>query len=177
VETIGIQFCAHMAPPSLVVQDAATLLPVTRPDKTTMWHEGVVPFLLQHAYGGIGKVVQSAGMVKIEMRQHDVLHVCRLKTQSFELPQRRHFYPKIRAKQCQEKAAEAARRVGYVAQSKPVSTSTRPCSLPTRRQWQHSSPRFIMKSVGPSISLPPRARRNAVHVVHAHCGSPGRFSS
>jgi hypothetical protein len=80
-------------------------------------------------------------VVEVEVREHDVAHVGGLVAQRFDLPHRRHLFAKVGAQQREEKAAQAAARVGHVTQPKPVSTSTRPSFDSTSRQWQHNCPR------------------------------------
>lgn len=63
------------------------------------------------------EVVQTAGVVEIEVRQHDVANVLGPEAEAFDLADGGHFLTKIGAQQGQEEAAQTATRVRDVTQT------------------------------------------------------------
>ena len=68
---------------------------------------------------GLGKVVQSPGMVEIEMREHDVAHVLGIEAEPLDLADGGHLLAELRTHQCQEERTQAPPRIGHVAQAEP----------------------------------------------------------
>src|SRR5690606_24987375 len=83
-----VAFTGLMEPPSLTRSPLlrAKALPV----KPGFLLHGVIALRLQQVDARFGKVVESAGVIEIEMREHDMSHVACTETQPFDLPHRRH---------------------------------------------------------------------------------------
>src|SRR5690606_23895720 len=61
--------------------------------------------------GGVREVVEAAGVVEIEVRQHDVTDVARAEAEALDLPHRRHLFAELRAHEPQEHLAQATARI------------------------------------------------------------------
>lgn len=67
--------------------------------------EGVVALLPQHVNACDRKVVEPAGMVEVEVGEHDVLHVCSVVAQALDLAHGRHLLAEVGAQQLEEEPA------------------------------------------------------------------------
>ena len=81
--------------PGLVEMPIADALPLRRtvaaPTDEAVALALRIPLPLQHMDLGLGKVVQAAGVVEIQMGQHDMADIARTKTQAAELRQGAEF--------------------------------------------------------------------------------------
>jgi hypothetical protein len=68
-------------------------------------------------HGGVRKVVQPAGMVEVEMREHSMAHVARIEAQALLLAHRGHLLAEFRVEQPEEESAQALLRLRDVAQA------------------------------------------------------------
>src|SRR3954466_14452093 len=70
----------------------------------------------EHVYGRARKVVEAAGMIEVEVRQHDVAHVARVEAEPLDLADRRHLLAEFRAHEREEELAQAFARARAVEQ-------------------------------------------------------------
>jgi len=72
-------------------------------------------FFCQQVHRGIREVVQPAGMVEVEVREHDVAHVVRTKAECLDLTHCRHLRPQLGLDERKEELRQSTPRVGDVA--------------------------------------------------------------
>src|SRR5438552_816243 len=102
----------------------------------------------------VGETRHAAGMVEVEMRQHDVAHVGGLETEPLDLAQR-----SIRLLQpdpIRDVKTRLSRRGCAMSRNpNPVSTRTSPTSVSISRQWQ-TIVAAARSGLEPSQSQPPK---------------------
>ena len=114
-------------------------------------------------------------MVEVEVGEHDVAHVGAIETQPLDLARRRHLLAEIRADQSEEEPAQAAARVGHVAQPEPGIDQHQALARLHEQAMAAQVPAFEDVRRTP-VHQPPAKRTggDAVEVMHAHVGLPCR---
>lgn len=103
----------------------------------------------------VGKILDAAGMIEIEMRDNDLAHVIRAESEPLDLPDRRVRLDELRSVEADEDRVSRGTGSRISLSPNPVSTSTSPSrSVSISRQWQTSSAGPGPRS-GPSMMRPP----------------------
>ena len=76
------------------------------------------PFRFEQVHARVWKVVESAGVVEVEVREHDVAHVLWFEPQPLHLADGRELLAKIGAEQREKESTEPAARVAHVTRAK-----------------------------------------------------------
>ena len=76
-------------------------------------------FLFEQMHLRVWKIIEAAGVIEIEVGQHDVTHVRRGPAEPLDLPDGRHLLAKVGAQECQEQATQACLRIAHVLQPEP----------------------------------------------------------
>ena len=66
-----------------------------------------VHFLREHVDAGAREIVEAAGLVEIQVREHDVAHVVGAEAHRFDLAHRRHLGAQVRCEQAARSGREA----------------------------------------------------------------------
>src|SRR3954451_262212 len=69
-------------------------------------------------HGRLGKIVEAARVIEVEVAHDDVAHVARIEAERRDLPHRRHLLAKLGAGEREKDAAQARARRGDVAEAK-----------------------------------------------------------
>src|SRR5690606_22069882 len=120
--TDAVEAVPGLAFSRLVDLPAITTVPLLRSKALTIKPgallQRVIASALQHVNGGMRKIVQPAGMIEVEMREHDMAHIIGAKTHRFDLPRRGHFCAEVRRYQRKEEGAETRTRVCDITKAK-----------------------------------------------------------
>ena len=90
----------------------------------------------EHVNACGGEIGQAAHVVEVEVRRDDVANVLALPAEPLDVGEGRLLAQEARLGEDGEAPAEASARIVDIRVPSPVSTSTRPCDVSTRRQWQ-----------------------------------------
>ena len=131
---------------------------------------GILDLGTQHVHGRRGKIVEAAGVVEVEMGQHDVAHVGRAVAQCLDLAHGRQLLAKVRIEQAQEEPREPLRGISYVGEAVArIEQHEATVGLDEHAMARKLAAYVVRAQIHQPAAE--RARGDAVEVVHAHAST------
>jgi hypothetical protein len=122
----------------------------------------------EHVHRRPREVVEPAGMIEVQVREHDVPHVARVEAELLDLPYRGHLLAQLGLHQEEEEARQPTPRIRDVAQSVAGVDEHQPARRLEEETVRRQPPTDRVEREAVHEQSAQRTSRDAVEVMHAH---------